>query len=123
VKILLVEDDAAYRMAITKVLESQGWKVTGVGRADAALAAVSQHGFDAAICDFILPEGEGTSLYESLKDAQPALAERLLFVTGWGKDSNAAKLLAHTGRPVMQKPLDLAQLVTAVKQLVGGGKK
>lgn len=123
VNILLVEDDAALRKAVTKVLETQGWKVTGVDRADAALAALGQQAFDAAICDFILPEGEGTSLFEAIKDTQPALAERVLFVTGWGKDSNARKLLEHTGRPVLEKPLQMAQLVATVKQLGAGGKK
>jgi two-component system, NtrC family, sensor kinase len=121
--VLLIEDDAGLRDAVTKVLESRGWKVTGVDRADAALTAIGQQAFDAAICDFILPKGEGTSLFEAIKDAQPALAERVLFVTGWGKDSNARKLLEHTGRPVLEKPLDLAQLIAAVQQLVEDGKK
>ena len=121
--ILLVEDDAALRSAITKAFESQGWRVTGVDRADAALAAIAKTPFDAVICDFILPAKEGTSLYEAIRDAEPRLADRVLFVTGWGTDSNARKLLEHTGRPVLQKPLDLPELIKTVRQLAGGPAK
>jgi len=117
VNILLVEDDVAYRTAITKVFESQGWTVVGVDRADAALAAIAKQKFDAAVCDFILPASDGSTLFGKIQEAAPELADRLLFVTGWAGDTKARKLLEHTGRPVMEKPVDLADLIAAVKKL------
>lgn len=121
--ILLVEDDAAYRAALTKAFEREGWTVTGVDRAETALTAIIHTSFDAVVCDFILPAREGTTLFETIREADPRLAERLLFVTGWANDTNARKLLEHTGRPVLQKPIDIAQLIATVKKIAGGGKK
>ena len=117
--VLLIEDDESVRSSLTKGLEQAGLRVMGVGNAAAALAALKQRTFRAIICDLILPDREGTSFYEQIKDQVPDMAERVLFLTGWGADQKVQKLLEYTGRPFLAKPVDLKILVDAVRKIAG----
>jgi two-component system NtrC family sensor kinase len=119
VQILLIDDDDAVRGALARTMEQAGWTVTAVADGGAALAALKAGTFDAIVCDLILPEREGTSLYEEIRETFPHMSERVVFVTGWSRDSNARTLLAHTGRPVLPKPVEPELLLRTVRGLTG----
>ncbi|MBI4421328.1 MAG: response regulator [Gemmatimonadetes bacterium] len=116
-QVLLIEDDASVRTTLAKALEQAGFKVQGLGSPGAALALLKQQTFRAIVCDLILPEREGTSFYEQLKEQVPEMAERVLFLTGWAGDDKVRKLLEYTGRPFLAKPVDLKTLVDAVRRI------
>ena len=116
--VLLIEDDPSVRLALGKGLEQAGLKVLGVGSAAAALASLKQQPVRAIVCDLILPDREGTSFYEQLKEQHPELAGRVLFLTGWAGDEKVRKLLDYTGRPYLAKPVDLKVLVEAVRKIM-----
>jgi CheY-like chemotaxis protein len=121
VHILLIDDDDAVRTALARVMQQTGWTVTGVANGRAALGALKGGTYDAIVCDLILPEREGTSVYEEIRDTFPNMSQRFVFVTGWSRDSNARKLLAHTGRPVLQKPVEPELLLRTIRELTGAG--
>jgi CheY-like chemotaxis protein len=66
------------------------------------------------VSDFAMPGMEGTTFFEHLKEQYPALALRVVFVTGYGNDEKTKKLLEHTGRPYLAKPVDLRDFLTVV---------
>jgi DNA-binding response OmpR family regulator len=116
--VLLIEDDPAVRSAYGKALQQHGFKVTAVANAVDAFNLIEKSGFNAIVCDVVLPGLEGTTFYERLVDRHEELADRVVFVTGWGSDEKTKKLLQHTGRPFLTKPVDISQLVSTVTQVV-----
>lgn len=116
--VLIIEDDPAVRSAYTKALQQHGFQVTSVSNAAEAMAVLETRGFNAILCDVILPGLEGTTFYERLVDRFEQMADRVVFVSGWGGDEKTRKLVQHTGRPFLTKPVDISQLVSTVTQVV-----
>lgn len=118
--VLIIDDDDDVRRGYVAVLQHAGFQVTGVADAAAARASLQEQAFQAIECDVILPGQEGTSFFEELRDTYPALAGRVVFVTGWGSDEKVRNLLTYTGRPFLTKPVELDDLVNTVQQVAGG---
>ncbi len=69
------------------------------------------------VCDVVMEGPSGLEFLESLREQAPALARRVLFVTG-GASPEAAGLLAASGVPWISKPFDGRQLRQALKELL-----
>jgi DNA-binding response OmpR family regulator len=121
VNVLLVEDDPGVARFFTTILERAGFQVTPVVTAEDALAALQHTVFHCLVVDLILPRAEGTTFYDEIASSFPEMAARVLFVTGWGKDPKSHALLAHTGRPVLAKPVEATVLIAAVKEIAATG--
>ncbi|HEY2825916.1 MAG TPA: response regulator [Gemmatimonadales bacterium] len=114
-RVLIVEDDNAVRQAFSKILEQAGFVVVQAPDADHAFSEIKKSSkFDAVVCDVALPGLEGTAFFEHLSQHNPELADRLVFVTGYSRDDNTKKLLEHTGRPFLTKPVDVKDFLAAV---------
>jgi CheY-like chemotaxis protein len=118
VDVLIVDDDGAVRRVYTKALERAGFMVGAVDNGLAAFVELQEHSFRAIVCDIRMPFLEGRKLYEQLVADMPQLAERTVFVTAAGSEEPIRRFLAKTGRPVLHKPVELADLVAAVRVLV-----
>ena len=99
------------------VLERNGFKVTVAPDAVAALDHLKLGPVEGILCDVILPGIDGTSFYEELLSVFPDMAARVVFLTGWTRDDKVVKLLEYTGRPVLHKPVEAAELVHAMRAI------
>jgi DNA-binding response OmpR family regulator len=117
--VLIIEDDRSVGDSFAKALAHAGYQATVTDNVVAAVEQLKARSFNAIICDVILPSIEGTALYERLAEHFPAAADRVLFVTGWGKDSRVIRLLEGSGRPFLQKPVALEELIGAVRAIAG----
>jgi hypothetical protein len=72
--------------------------------------------FDASMLNALLD----AALWRELRGRQPALAARLLFVTGGALSPLSRDVLAGTHCPVLDKPFTKADLVGALRQLLQG---
>jgi CheY-like chemotaxis protein len=64
-----------------------------------------------------MPELDGPGLLRRLRSEQPAMAERLIFVTGDTLGLGAGSVLDKLGRPVIEKPFtpdDIRSVVHAI---------
>ena len=119
--ILHVEDHEATREVVRLALRANGIAVVSVGGVAAAKEVLAGRADVAgALVDLRLPDGTGFELYEWLTTHRPALAARVAFVSGGGTE--LARRVAALGRPVLEKPFDLATLVrvTAEWETTGG---
>jgi HAMP domain-containing protein/signal transduction histidine kinase/CheY-like chemotaxis protein len=66
-KLLIVDDDAAERKALTALIGNSDVETTTVGTGREALDAVAKHDFDCVVVDLGLPDMPGESLVEQLK--------------------------------------------------------
>lgn len=119
--VLIVDDDEAVRKTFTRALERAGYMVTAVDNGLAAFAELQRHGYRAVVCDVDMPFLEGRTLYDELRKDFPEMAQRVLFATGWSENDEVGPFLKQTGRPVLQKPVDLKDLVDAVRKVADKG--
>ncbi|MBL0169285.1 MAG: GAF domain-containing protein [Gemmatimonadaceae bacterium] len=108
--LLVVEDEAPLRAAISRYLRKLGYEVEAVGRGDEALMRLEQRAFDLILLDLRLPDMSGDEVYRALEARSPALAQRVLFTTGDLSRPAAAEFVVASGRPVIAKPFQLAEL-------------
>jgi len=118
--VLLVEDNAAARMATAELLEGEGLEVRAAGTAAEALKLWSERGagFDAMVTDLGLPDGGGAALAAKLRAARPGLP--VVIVSGrQADDAGVTALLAAPKTRFMAKPVDFLALAQALRELAG----
>ena len=114
--LLLVEDERALADALGEALIDAGLMVDHAGDGEEALARVRRKTYDAVICDLKMPRVDGMMLYRAMAAATPALARRVIFVTGDVAGADAERFLEETGCRWLAKPFRLADLLRAVRE-------
>ncbi len=114
--VLVVDDEPMVGRAITRMLVPHH-RVTAVLGAAEALAALSNGHFDAILCDLAMPDMTGMALHDKLQAEAPALAARMVFLTGGGFTREAAEFLDRVPNARLEKPFSPAQLRMAVARL------
>ena len=114
--VLLVEDERALAAAVMDALRDAGLQVDYAGDGEEALSHVRQKTYDAIICDLKMPRVDGMTLYRAIAAATPALARRIIFVTGDVAGTDAERFLEDSGCRWLAKPFRLADLLRAVRE-------
>jgi len=109
-KLLLVEDHDATRVALARLLERRGFEVVPAGSVREAREAVERGGIELVISDIGLPDGNGFELMTELKNGYGL---RGIALTGYGMDhdvlrSQAAGFVVHLTKPVTVQALEKA---------------
>jgi PAS domain S-box-containing protein len=117
--VLLVEDERALAAAVGEALTDAGLNVDHAGDGEEALARVRQKTYDVVICDLKMPRVNGMMLYRAMAAATPALARRVIFVTGDVAGTDAERFLEESGCRWLAKPFRLGDLLRAVREALG----
>jgi len=118
-RVLLVEDERSLAAAVVESLESAGLVVDHAGDGEEALARLRQRTYDVIVCDLKMPRVDGMTLYRAIAVATPALARRVIFVTGDVAGTDAERFLEDTGCRWLAKPFRLGDLLRAVRETLG----
>ena len=113
-RLLVVDDEAEIRAMLGEILALDGHVVEQAADGDEALARLAERRYDLVISDLLMPALDGPGLYERLRQTDPAMADRLLFITGDTLSPSARRFLERAGRPVIEKPLAPAEVRRAV---------
>ena len=113
--ILLVEDERPLAIAVGEALTDAGLSVDHAGDGEEALSRVRNRAYDLVICDLKMPKVDGMTLYRAMAAATPALARRVIFVTGDVAGTDAERFLEDSGCRWLAKPFRLADLLRAVR--------
>jgi CheY-like chemotaxis protein len=68
-------------------------------------------------CDLMMPGMSGIELYEHLRQSRPALARRIVFMTGGAFTRRAAEFLAATENRRVEKPFSLELIERIVHEV------
>jgi PAS domain S-box-containing protein len=117
-RILVVDDEAGIRWAISRMLEREHDLVTASSGAEAKALLEKDRGFDLVLSDLMMPELSGMELHAWLSREAPALAERVVFITGGAFTPGAAEYLARTRNLLIEKPFDTRGFRKLVGELV-----
>ncbi len=120
IPLLLVEDEPAVMAYVRTALERHGYQVDWAPTGERALELVKDNEYLGVVSDMRTPGSvNGADLYDWLRQHQPALARRLLFITGDTVNEETAEALQRTGAPFIEKPFRVHQLLQMVKQVIG----
>lgn len=113
-RILIIDDDAAVREAITVVLKAAGYDVSQSGDGQEALARFDARQIDLLLLDLGLPSKSGWDTFEGFSTRNPALP--IIIITGRARQSEIA-MAAGVGA-LMEKPLDAGELLQTIRDLL-----
>ena len=115
--VLFVDDEAALRRAVQRWLGRSGVTVHTARGVAGAKRCFAHHRIDGAFVDVWLGDGTGYELYDWIRAHHPAVAERVVFLTGDIVPSPISdERLQATGRPLLTKPFELSTLDRWVAQ-------
>jgi CheY-like chemotaxis protein len=122
-KILLVEDDKENANVFVLCLEPEGYDVTWVADGRAAMRQLKQAHFDLVLTDMLMPEADGVELMLFIRGLkQPP---DVIPMSGGGVHLTASQALGLAvkmgGRAPLVKPFTMAQLLDAVRSVLGAG--
>lgn len=105
-------------MLLSRLLRDLGHTPTVVLSAAAALEAVAREQFDMVLTDVKMPGMSGFELYQALKERDPELASRLVFITGDMLTAATQARLVQIGNPYLAKPFGIDRLESIVRTLL-----
>ena len=116
--LLIVEDNAAMRVALTGAVESLNYRVLIARDGREALAILDDHAanIDLILSDLIMPEVGGQALLGALK--KRGLTVPMVILTGHPMEQELADLEAQGLAGWLRKPLDLDQLAQMLAQVL-----
>ena len=113
---LVVDDEPEIVATIVEILEAEGHLVDTAASGATALERVARHEYDVIFSDLRMPDLDGPSLFERLTLERPALAERMIIVTGDTLSADARIFLERTRLACLEKPFTLADVRRVVAE-------
>lgn len=111
--ILLVEDDATLRRAVSRGLTEQGYDVQAAGSLERARTLAGARAPDLALLDLGLPDGDGLSLLRELRERWPSLP--ILLLTARDALDDKIRGLDAGADDYLVKPFDFQELLARIR--------
>ena len=117
IRVLLIEDHAATRSAMAKMLERRGYTVDQAGSVEASLGLARIRQFALVISDIGLPDGDGYGLMLELKKLQPAV--KTIALSGYGMEQDHTRAANAGFSELLVKPVTIQNLEAAISRVLG----
>lgn len=121
-RVLVVEDEPALAQLLTSLLMPLKAMVVQAADGTEALTLIRSGNFDLVLSDVQMPGMSGTDLYRQLSSENPALASRMILITGDSASGRTERLLQGVKARFLYKPFSRAQLLEAVSLALAGHK-
>ncbi len=114
-RVLVVEDEPALAQAVAEALTDAGFNVDRASDGEEGLTRLTEANYDLIVCDLKMPRIDGMQFYRAMAAATPALARRVIFVTGDVAGTDAERFLEETGCRWLSKPFRLGDLLRSAR--------
>src|SRR5437667_1250806 len=115
-RVLIVDDEDQLRKLVTEVVIGLGHQVEETPSGQDAVARLASHEYDVILLDVRLPDLDGKAIWRRLLVDRPALAARIVFMTGDTMSAETQAFLTEAGLPVLTKPLAIERIQRAVHE-------
>ena len=127
-KILIIEDEAAIRRVLSKILseENDSYQVEDAEDGAEGYEKIKNNDYDLVLCDIKMPKMDGVELLEAVKKIKPEIP--IVMISGHGDMETAINTMRMVAFDYISKPPDLNRLLNTVrnaldkKQLVSENK-
>ena len=119
IRILIVDDEELVRRPLGKYLTKRGAEIREAGDGVAAFEQLGT-GFqpDVILADLRMPKMDGAEFYQRLQQLRPALADRVLFLSGDITQLAGRGLADVPHERVLVKPVELVELEQRIRAFV-----
>jgi len=117
-RVLIVDDDADTRDVLVYALRAAGVKVTAVGSAGEALAALTAEASDLVISDLSMPGEDGFALVRRLRERDGGRRRPAIALTAHARPDDRRRALAAGFDAYLVKPVEAKDLVALVARLL-----
>ena len=114
--ILVVDDDPDILAALLDLLEHEGYQVTCASTCGDALAEATTSPYNAVLLDVGLPDGDGFSVLDILRELNPSLP--VIILTAFTSPEYRVRSLSHGAFSCVNKPYDQEVLRGVVRLAV-----
>ena len=115
-RLLLIEDDAALRLGLTRQLEADGYRVDQAADGEDGLFQAREYPVDLAIVDLGLPKLNGLAIVQNLRADGRTLP--ILILTARGSWQDKVRGLESGADDYLVKPFEYPELAARVKALL-----
>ncbi|MFC7704030.1 response regulator transcription factor [Plastorhodobacter daqingensis] len=119
--VLLIEDEPNIIEAIRFILSREGWQVSSHADGTTALARIRDAAPDLIILDVMLPGQSGFDILHDLRSDAGLAALPVLMLTAKGQPRDRDLAERYGASRFMTKPFSNAEMLEAVRQLLGQG--
>lgn len=114
-RILIIEDEAAIRRVLVKILteENQGYEVFEAEDGLAGMEIIKKEDFDLVLCDIKMPKMDGVEVLEAVKKIKPEIP--MVMISGHGDLDTAVNTMRLGAFDYISKPPDLNRLLNTVR--------
>ena len=114
-KILLIEDEAAIRRVLVKILseENESYAVEEAADGLEGLEKIKDDDFDLVLCDIKMPKMDGVEVLEAIKKIKPEIP--VVMISGHGDLDTAVNTMKMGAFDYISKPPDLNRLLNTVR--------
>lgn len=113
-KILIIEDDPDLRRGLNVRLRASNYDTAFAGDAVMALSIAKKEAPDLILLDLGLPGGDGFLVLERLKNIASLACTPVIVVSARDPKANEKRALDAGAEAFFQKPVDNAQLMSAI---------
>ncbi|MEW7292614.1 sigma-54-dependent transcriptional regulator [Aquimarina sp. 2304DJ70-9] len=114
-KILVIEDEAAIRRVLVKILseESDKYEVFEAEDGLAGIEKIKTEEYDLVLCDIKMPKMDGVEVLEAIKKIKPEIP--IVMISGHGDLDTAVNTMRLGAFDYISKPPDLNRLLNTVR--------
>jgi len=114
-KILIIEDEAAIRRVLAKILseESDSYIVDDAEDGLQGLEKIKNNDYDLVLCDIKMPKMDGVEVLEAVKKIKPEIP--MVMISGHGDMETAIQTMRLGAFDYISKPPDLNRLLNTVR--------
>jgi DNA-binding NtrC family response regulator len=119
--ILLVEDDDAVRVLVSRMLTRQRFKVIAFSSGSEAIEYIKSDDVevDLLLTDVVMPKMSGKALSDTLHLARPGI--KTIYMSGYSDEIIAKRGVLETGAHLIAKPFTTAEIVRMIHSVLGMG--
>lgn len=114
-KILIIEDEAAIRRVLSKILaeENETYSIDEAEDGAAGFEKIKQEDYDLVLCDIKMPKMDGVEVLEATKKIKPEIP--MVMISGHGDLETAINTMRLGAFDYISKPPDLNRLLNTVR--------
>ncbi|MEM6892579.1 MAG: sigma-54 dependent transcriptional regulator [Bacteroidota bacterium] len=111
-KILIVEDDSAFRQMLSRFLTKNGFEVSQAHDIKEARNQIDEQSFEIVLSDVRLPEGNGQDLLKTI--SSDLAATKIILMTGYGEVKSAVEAMKKGAFDYVTKPFTPEQILQVI---------